>query len=59
MLGGVYERSLSQSVSKVPFFGDLPVVGNLFKRTSKLDNKNELLVFMTPEIIDKIDLARQ
>ncbi|MCB1738462.1 MAG: type IV pilus secretin PilQ [Gammaproteobacteria bacterium] len=59
VLGGVYERSLSQSVSKVPFFGDLPVVGNLFKRTSKLDNKNELLVFMTPEIIDKIDLARQ
>ncbi|MCB1734547.1 MAG: type IV pilus secretin PilQ [Gammaproteobacteria bacterium] len=59
VLGGVYERSLSHAVNKVPFFGDLPVVGNLFKRTAQSDSKNELLVFITPEIIDKIDLARK
>lgn len=51
VLGGVYERTLNNSVERVPFFGDLPLVGNLFKRNRKTDNKSELLIFVTPKII--------
>jgi len=51
VLGGVYERTLNNSVERVPFFGDLPLVGNLFKRNRKVDNKSELLIFVTPKII--------
>jgi len=39
-------------VNKVPFFGDLPAVGPLFRNTFRVDNKTELLVFLTPRIID-------
>lgn len=51
VLGGVFETENGNSVTKVPFFGDLPVVGNLFKTTSKIDNRNELLIFVTPRIV--------
>ncbi|WP_407651549.1 type IV pilus secretin PilQ [Acinetobacter sedimenti] len=51
VLGGVFETENGSSVTKVPFFGDLPVVGNLFKTTSKIDNRNELLIFVTPRIV--------
>jgi len=51
VLGGVYERTLNNSVERVPFFGDLPLIGNLFKRNRKIDNKSELLIFVTPKII--------
>jgi len=51
VLGGVYERTLNNSVERVPFFGDLPLIGNLFKRNRKTDNKSELLIFVTPKII--------
>ncbi len=52
VLGGVFETVNGNSVTKVPFFGDLPVVGNLFKRTSKVDNRDELLIFVTPRIVN-------
>ncbi len=51
VLGGVYEQTTSQSSSRVPFFGDLPYVGFLFKTTQNIDNKSELLIFVTPKII--------
>ncbi len=51
VLGGVYERTLSNGVERVPFFSDLPLVGNLFKRSTKKDNKSELLIFVTPKIV--------
>jgi type IV pilus assembly protein PilQ len=51
VLGGVYEQNINTSVDKVPFFGDLPFVGNLFKRTSRQDDKTELLIFITPKIV--------
>ncbi len=51
VLGGVYEQTKSDTVSRVPFFGDLPYVGFLFKTTEKQDDKTELLVFVTPKII--------
>ncbi|MFT7413623.1 MAG: type IV pilus assembly protein PilQ [Methylophagaceae bacterium] len=51
VLGGVYEQTKSNGVSRVPFFGDLPYVGFLFKTTKNVDNKQELLIFVTPKII--------
>ncbi|OUR82233.1 pilus assembly protein PilQ [Cycloclasticus sp. 46_120_T64] len=51
ILGGIYERSKDHSVRKVPFFGDLPGVGVLFKKEFKQDNNRELLFFITPKIL--------
>jgi len=51
ILGGIYERTKDNSVRKVPFFGDLPGVGVLFKKSFKQDNNRELLFFITPKIL--------
>lgn len=51
VLGGVYEQSTNDNVTKVPFLGDLPLIGVLFRTTTKTDDKEELLVFITPKII--------
>jgi type IV pilus assembly protein PilQ len=53
VLGGIYEQTERNDVDKVPFFGDLPVLGNLFKRRTKQDDKTELLIFVTPKIMDE------
>jgi type IV pilus assembly protein PilQ len=58
VLGGVYERENTFQREQVPWLGDLPVVGNLFKTTSKRDANTELLIFVTPKIL-KEDLARR
>jgi len=55
VIGGIYTQTESKDVSKVPFFGDIPVLGNLFKKTDKTNDKTELLIFLTPKILnDKI-----
>ena len=51
VLGGVYSQSSSSSTDRIPFFGDLPYVGFLFKRTGEVRNKSELLIFVTPKIL--------
>ncbi len=51
VLGGVYEEATNDGTSKVPFLGDLPLIGALFRSTTKRDSKEELLVFITPKII--------
>jgi type IV pilus assembly protein PilQ len=51
VLGGVFERNVTKSTEKIPFFGDLPVVGNLFKQNAEQDNNSELLIFVTPKIL--------
>lgn len=53
VLGGIYEQTERNDVDKVPFFGDIPVLGNLFKRRTKQDDKTELLIFITPKIMDE------
>ncbi len=53
VLGGVYENDTTNQVSRVPFFADLPFVGVLFRSTSLIDEKSELLVFITPKIISE------
>ncbi len=53
VLGGIYEQTERNGVDKVPFFGDLPIIGNAFKRRTKQDDKSELLIFITPKIMDE------
>lgn len=53
VLGGVYEFRTRKDLSKVPFLGDLPAVGNLFKNTSSSSDKAELLIFVTPKILEQ------
>ena len=51
VIGGIYEQSQSNQTNKIPVLGDLPYVGFLFKQNSKIDDKSELLVFITPRIL--------
>jgi len=51
VVGGVYEFTDRSSVSKVPFLGDIPFLGNLFKKRGRSKEKAELLVFVTPKIL--------
>lgn len=53
VLGGIYLQEQRDTVDKVPFFGDIPILGNVFKRRTKQDDKSELLVFITPKIMDE------
>ena len=59
VLGGIYTENSTVSATKVPFFGDLPLAGRLFRNDSVVNNKSELLVFITPKIIDEqLNLTR-
>jgi type IV pilus assembly protein PilQ len=51
VLGGILETERRDAETKVPWLGDVPVLGRLFKTTSKTDNKDELLIFVTPRIL--------
>jgi len=53
VLGGIFEQTVRNDVEKVPFFGDLPVLGNLFKKRTSQNDKQELLIFITPRIMDE------
>lgn len=53
VLGGVYEQTRNKSQSKVPLLGDLPAVGRLFRKDANSYKKEELLIFVTPQIVDK------
>ncbi|MES2012274.1 MAG: type IV pilus secretin PilQ [Pseudomonadota bacterium] len=53
VLGGIFEQTERDDVEKVPFFGDLPIMGNLFKKKTKQSDKTELLIFITPKIMDE------
>lgn len=50
VLGGIYTQEERADVTKVPFLGDIPLFGNLFKSTGKTNNKTELLIFITPKV---------
>ena len=58
VIGGIFELNEVASETKVPFFGDLPGVGNLFKSKSTLATKKEMLVFITPRVISDRSAAR-
>ncbi|HEX4523840.1 MAG TPA: type IV pilus secretin PilQ [Casimicrobiaceae bacterium] len=51
VIAGIYEETLNNDVTKIPFLGDLPYLGYLFKTTNKAVEKTELLIFLTPRIV--------
>ena len=52
VIGGIYSQDESTNVNKVPWLGDIPWLGNLFKNTAKTNNRTELLVFLTPRVLN-------
>ncbi|WP_324778205.1 temperature dependent type IV pilus secretin PilQ, partial [Ralstonia pickettii] len=57
VIGGIYTQNERTDINKVPLLGDIPVLGNLFKSTSKINNRTELLVFLTPRVLsDQLSL---
>jgi len=58
VIGGIFELTESDTETKVPLLGDLPLVGNLFKSRSRVSNKQELLVFITPKVLAQRTLSR-
>ncbi len=53
VIGGVYERDKTDTISKVPYLGDVPLLGWLFKNKASVDDKTELLIFLTPRILSE------
>ena len=51
VVGGVYEFKSQSDLSKVPFLGDIPIIGNLFKKRGRSKDKAELLIFVTPKVL--------
>jgi general secretion pathway protein D len=59
IIGGLMQDSKANSDSKIPFLGDIPLLGNLFKRQNRSSVKTELLIFLTPHIIrNPVDLSK-
>ena len=59
VIGGIYEEVVNNDVTKVPFLGDLPILGYLFKTTDKTIEKQELLIFLTPRVLkDSVTAVR-
>jgi type IV pilus assembly protein PilQ len=56
VLGGIYETEKTTQVTRVPFFSDLPFIGNLFKSSIEVDDRTELLIFVTPKILQGANL---
>lgn len=57
VLGGIFQSEVATTTTKTPFLGDIPYLGRLFKRTEHIDERSELLIFITPKII-KSDLIQ-
>ena len=51
VIGGIYTQTSTDTVTKIPLLGDIPIIGFLFRNNGKVDNKTELLVFVTPKIV--------
>ena len=51
VIGGIFEMNETSSENKVPFLGDVPVLGNLFKNNTKSVDKKEMLIFITPKVL--------
>ena len=59
VIGGIYEEVTSNDVNKVPFLGDIPIIGYAFKQTNRSTEKTELLIFLTPRIVkDSVTAVR-
>jgi len=58
VIGGIYEQFERNSTNKVPFLGDLPIIGYAFKQDSRRNDRTELLVFLTPRVVTDTAMAR-
>jgi type IV pilus assembly protein PilQ len=58
VIGGIFVQNEREDVNKVPFLGDVPYLGNLFKSTTRLADKTELLIFITPKVVNDRTTAR-
>ena len=58
VIGGIFEQNDRSDITKVPFLGDLPYIGNLFKTTNLSSSKTELLIFLTPKVVTDRTAAR-
>ena len=58
VIGGIFELNETESETKVPFLGDIPGIGNLFKTRQRSSNKQEMLVFITPKVVAERGPAR-
>jgi type IV pilus assembly protein PilQ len=56
VIGGIYTRNTGKSYSKVPFFGDIPILGFFFRQKLENDDRTEVLIFLTPKITNKASL---
>jgi len=56
VLGGIYETVKTKQTTRVPFFSDLPIIGALFRSTINVDDRSELLIFVTPKILQGTSL---
>ena len=59
VIGGLMERNKTESIRKVPLLGDIPVLGWAFRRKIKEDTKTELLIFLTPYVVNQPDELEQ
>jgi type IV pilus assembly protein PilQ len=55
VIGGIYTRNTGRNVDQVPFFGDIPVLGLLFQRRRASDARGELVIFLTPRIVNRAE----
>jgi type IV pilus assembly protein PilQ len=55
VIGGIYTRNSGRNVDTVPFFGDIPLLGLLFQRRKSTDTRSELVVFITPRIVNRAE----
>jgi type IV pilus assembly protein PilQ len=51
VIGGVYEFKSREDLTKVPFLGDVPILGNMFRKKGRSSEKAELLIFVTPKVL--------
>jgi type IV pilus secretin PilQ/predicted competence protein len=51
VLGGIFQSEQATTVTKTPFLGDIPYIGALFRKTENIDQRSELLIFITPKLI--------
>ena len=58
VIGGIYEQFERNRTDKVPLLGDIPILGYLFKSTTKTNDRTELLVFLTPRVVNDAVVQR-
>jgi type IV pilus assembly protein PilQ len=55
VIGGIYTRNTGRNLNSIPFFGDIPIIGILFQRRTASDARNELVIFITPHIVNRAE----